>query len=103
MTAPRDQTIAAKILQNWSIKNIRDVLPVQLRPRSGNSIAPALIAALSELSNISKGQVDMIRTLLRDAVWRQCKKTRTLDQPSITVADVERSREWLETQNGSFS
>jgi hypothetical protein len=101
MTVPRDQTIAASLLQNWSIREIRYALLVQLRLRSEKANAFALIAALLELSNIS-GRVEMIRTLMRDAVRRRCKKSRTVDHPSVTMVDAQRSCDWLRAQlNGT--
>lgn len=92
---PQNRTITAKVLQNWSITEVRDAFPAQLRPRRGEKIAPALIAALLEVSTLSKRRVDIIRTALRDAVGERCALSTDIRAATVTVEDVRRVHLWL--------
>jgi hypothetical protein len=91
----QNQTIDARLTQNWSILAVRYAFPVQLRPRRGEKISPALIVALLEVSNLSEGRVDTIRKALRDAVRERCAHSKDIDAAAVTVEDVHRVRHWL--------
>jgi hypothetical protein len=92
--------MTANILKYWSITELRYAFPVQLRPRPGTSIAPALIAALSDLSKISRGQLERVKVLLRDAVHERYRKSKALGEAVVTIADIQKVRARITAQLG---
>lgn len=90
MARRKKQTLSAKVSLNWNIKDIRQALPPQLRPRGRQTLKPALVPALLDLSKISKGRVEEVREHLLGTVLRRRKSSwENSEQVEVTVDDVE--------------
>jgi hypothetical protein len=93
---PKNQTISAKTLANWAVSEIRLAFPAQLRPSRRDKIAPALITVLLNMSNLSQGRVENIRTAFRDAVRERLAHSNDIQKKAVVmVEDAQYVSAWL--------
>ncbi|KAF2787252.1 hypothetical protein K505DRAFT_367513 [Melanomma pulvis-pyrius CBS 109.77] len=86
--APRkNQLLSTKIASNWKITDIKAAIPIQLRPRVIGTLT-TLIPALHDLSAISKGRMEEVHGLLRDAVLHR-RQGPNYQKAEVNIDDIK--------------